>query len=56
MSVKGSWARPNQTSREETALRQEYFWSDMSLEEFNRRLKELEEKGLITRSGKVIGR
>ena len=54
MSVKGSWPRPSQVTREEKELREEYLWTDMSLDEFNRRMKVLKEKGLVTRSGRVM--
>lgn len=38
---KGSWRRPRQVSREELDLRYEYGEGKMSLNRFNRRLKEI---------------
>lgn len=46
--------KPYQTTQEEQDLRWEYGNTDMSLEEFNRRFKELEKQGKIIRSGRVV--
>jgi len=54
MSVKGSWPRKDQTTREERNLRRLYVVTDMTLEEFEMEFNKLKKRGLITRSGKVV--
>ena len=54
MSVKGTWPRPDQTTREEQELRYLYRVGEISLATFNRRYRKLKQDGLITRSGKVV--
>ena len=54
MSVKGSWARKDQTTREEQDLRWLYMVGKISLATFNKRYKKLKRDGLITRSGKAV--
>ena len=52
MSVKGTWPRPFTTTREERELRKEYMWGEITLAEYKKRYKRLEEQGLIKRSGR----
>jgi hypothetical protein len=54
MSVKGTWPRKDQTTREEKDLRRLYMQGEISLAVFNKRYKILHEQGKITRSGKVL--
>jgi len=54
MSVKGSWKRKDQTTREERALRDLYAHGGMTFAEFEIRYKKLKADGKITRSGRVV--
>jgi len=54
MSVKGSWRRPCQTSREEQELREKYADGRISFARFEKEYKRLTKEGKIIRSGRVI--
>jgi len=54
MSVKGTWPRKDQTTREERDLRLAFMYTTMTMKEFDRRYKKLHKQGKITRNGKVV--
>jgi DNA-binding Lrp family transcriptional regulator len=54
MSVKGTWPRPFANTREERELRKELMYGEITEEEFNKRYKRLQKRGLIKRNGRVV--
>ena len=54
MSVKGTWPRPFTNTREERELRKQYAYGEITLAEYNRQYKRLQERGLIKRNGRVV--
>lgn len=54
MSIKGSWRRPRSITREEEALRTDYYFGKITYATYKKRFTKLMQAGLIQRSGRVI--
>lgn len=54
MSIKGSWRRPRQITREEDNLRDDYAFGRISFASYKKRYAKLLKAGLIQRNGRVL--